>query len=227
MNLRFAACLLSFVLVVGCKKARPPTDVATHGSVHAVHHGDVAPTVSLTELGPAKDVVAVGALSELRGEVTIVDGKVWLAYSREDGTTRVESHDASDEKAAMLVSARVPQWQSVTMPRDVSDLDAELPKLALEHGLDPEQPFPFVIEGTAKDLSFHVIQGPQHRHIETKLPVARATFVGFYSARHGGVFTHMGQKTHVHVVLKEEQGTGHVDAATIRAGATLKLPSRS
>jgi hypothetical protein len=46
--------------------------------------------------------------------------------------------------------------------------------------------------------------------------------VGFYSAAHQGVFTHMGERTHLHAIVGD--ATGHVDALAIGAGATLRVP---
>ncbi len=46
--------------------------------------------------------------------------------------------------------------------------------------------------------------------------------VGFFSKEHGGVFTKPDSHLHLHFVSTSE--SGHVDALTVPAGATLLLP---
>jgi acetolactate decarboxylase len=225
--------VVAAVLLVACKSTPPPA-VSTYGSVNAVRQGKIGPTVTIAALGPANEVVAVGAMSELRGEITIVDSKVWLAYAREDGTTRVQSPTTSDEKVAFLVSARIPKWQTSTLAKEIlfTELDAAIEKLAEAAGLDVEQPFPFVVDGTVANLRFHIVDGTKlesgSSHAEASLSrtllVAKATLVGFYSKGHEGIFTNPGTRTHVHVVVPEGTVTGHVDDVAIRSGSTLRLP---
>lgn len=56
---------------------------------------------------------------------------------------------------------------------------------------------------------------------------ATGVLVGFYSSQHHGIFTHHGSDTHVHVVLAEENASGHVDGVTVGRGARLRLPAPS
>src|SRR5688572_4171827 len=72
--------------------------VSTFGHLRAVvHERDLAPKVKLAEVLARPHAYAVGALSELRGEVTIVDGVAWLAYPAAGGGARVEKVNSSDE----------------------------------------------------------------------------------------------------------------------------------
>jgi len=48
--------------------------------------------------------------------------------------------------------------------------------------------------------------------------------VGMYLAASHGVFTHPGESWHLHLMIAEEGKAGHVDTASLRAGAILKLP---
>lgn len=59
---------------------------------------------------------------------------------------------------------------------------------------------------------------------ELRLRQATGTLVGFYSSKDEGVITHAGSKTHVHCVVSEPQGAGHVDHVIVQAGATIKFP---
>jgi alpha-acetolactate decarboxylase len=240
--------VLAGVVFTAC--ATPPSPAAhregsmkvrTYGALRAMmHEGQTGPQVSLPDLRPGSHSYGVGALSELRGEVTILDDTVWLAYPGDDGKARVETVRASDEKAALLVVASVPAWKAVTLDEDVpfDSLDKAVETLAQNQNLDINEAFPVVIEGAFANLSAHVIDGRKisadaHSHQEhmrtalrTELAAATGTLVGFFSKHHHGVFTHMGSNTHFHVVLPGEKITGHVDQVLIRRGSTLKLPAQ-
>ncbi|MDY7092851.1 MAG: acetolactate decarboxylase [Acidobacteriota bacterium] len=213
--------------------------VETHGSLRAMmHEGAIGAAVSLNSLLPDPQVCAVGALAELAGEITVLGGQAYLAYPAA-GEPRVEVTGQSEAGAALLVSSRVTEWQSLTLeePIPFESLGAEIRRLASGAGFDVEGPFPFLVEGALEDLEWHVIDGSQlpegpsshqaHRSAGVRSSLARAdgTLVGFYSTEHQGVFTHMGSTTHVHCVLEDPVASGHVDHVTLPAGARLRLPA--
>jgi hypothetical protein len=51
-----------------------------------------------------------------------------------------------------------------------------------------------------------------------------ATILGVYSTTHGGVFTHHGQATHLHVVSDDERRSGHVDELALGPDSVAYLP---
>lgn len=238
---RLVSAVASLVLLLSsAAQAAPPafSEPKTYGQLHEIMMlGKTGPNVKLSEL-PRKDVYAVGALSALRGEVTIIDGAVWLSYGSPDGSIKVEQARASDETATLLVFAQVPKWQRVKLAQDIpfDKLDATIERVAKEKGIDPSKPFPVRIQAELTELKWHSLKGvaPKpggHTHAaHDQLVVTRTSakakgqLVGFFSTSHHGVFTHMGENTHLHVVLPAERHTGHVDAVTLKAGATLLLP---
>jgi acetolactate decarboxylase len=104
--------------------------------------------------------------------------------------------------------------------------------------LSLEGRLPFLVEGDFEELQWHVIDGRRlsgnetsHRdHLKAAVRHtsvrATGTLVGFYSPNDQGVFTHMGSKTHVHCVVGEPVGAGHVDHVDLPAGVTFKLPGK-
>jgi alpha-acetolactate decarboxylase len=220
--------------------AGPPafSEPKTFGQLHQIMMmGKSDPNVKLSEL-PAKNVYAVGALSGMRGEVTILDGAVWLSYGKTDGSIELARPKASAESATLLVYSQVSKWQKVQLPDDVpfAQLDATVERVAKERGIDTSKPFPVRIEGELAELKWHSLKGvaPQpggHSHadhdqlvVARALAKARGQLVGFFSTSHQGVFTHMGENTHFHVVLPAEKQMGHVDSVVLKKGATLLLP---
>lgn len=203
-----------------------------------MHEGKTGAAVNIGDLLPDPNMVAVGALAELAGEVTIIDGKAYLSYPDDGQSVRTEMLLQTKEAAALLVLARVPDWVNVVLDHDVrfENIDDEIWKLALKAEVPTETRFPYLIEGSFDDLRWHVIdgrrlkkEGSNHRdHLSASVQLsrdhARATLVGFYSTSDQGVFTHMGSRTHIHCVLEDPLSAGHVDHVNIPAGTTIRFP---
>jgi acetolactate decarboxylase len=198
-----------------------------------IHEGRIEARVAITEIA-RPHVYAVGALAGMEGEVAIVDGAVWIARGDARGGAAVAG--PTDEHAALLVAATVPAWTTVRIETDIpfEQLDARLEEYARRAGLDVERPFPFVFEGSLVDVRWHVLTGPPspgaspHDHTRNAIIGERAEMngvaVGFFSKHHQGVFTHMGQNVHAHVVDAPSSLVGHADTLSIRAGSVLRLP---
>jgi hypothetical protein len=89
------------------------------------------------------------------------------------------------------------------------------------------------VEGRCFDVSWHVLGGgaPGTGHddhmrgaVTGVLPEAEGTLVGFFSKHQERVMTHMGQRTHLHVMTSDHAIMGHADRAGIGAGSRLLLP---
>ena len=64
--------------------------VEVYGALRSMfHEGQTGPMVSLRTLLPNPDLYAVGALTELSGEITVLGGTTYLSYPDGD-TTRTE-----------------------------------------------------------------------------------------------------------------------------------------
>ena len=213
--------------------------VQTHGALRAMlHEGQTGATVTLDKILPNPNVYALGALADLSGEITVVGGKAYLA--RPDGTdaTRTETALQTNAAATLLVVSQVPAWHGIVTERPIrfEELDEAIATLATAAGMNIDERFPFLMEGSFDDLQWHVIDGHRltsgadsHQDhmagaIKTRLDRASGTLVGFYSANDMGVFTHMGSRTHIHCALDEPLATGHVDHVIIPVGTTVKFP---
>lgn len=218
-----------------------PPPVRTYGSLRGMmHDGATEPQVSLATVLGAQ-VYAVGALSELRGEVTVVDGRATLAYPSTGETLEIVEATESAEAAALLVSATVPEWQTVEVAEDIpyETLDGTIEELAAARGVDTRGRFAVLVRGGLADVQWHVIDGARatsetvHSHeghrrmaVRGELAESEGTLVGFFSKNDEGVFTHMGSSTHLHVVDLERGVSGHVDSVRIRKGASLSFPEQ-
>lgn len=239
----FLATNLVLALLAGCSTPHPETiAVQQHGGMREVmREGRTEPRVDLAEIaGPG--VMGVGALAGLAGEVTILDGEVWVARVDGDEVRTSGPSPVPGDRATLLTVATVPHWQQVECamsgPVTGSALERLVERTALEQGIDAGRPFPFVIEGVVEHLEIHCVNGfcP---HASGTLPAGRepwrwtsdrpvpARIVGFYAPDAPGVMTHHGTEIHVHALLDDagRVWTGHIDAVTLRPGASLRLPA--
>ncbi|MFT5422877.1 MAG: hypothetical protein ACI89L_000646 [Phycisphaerales bacterium] len=182
-------------------------------------------------------VVAVGALEGLAGEITVLDGKVWVTSF--DGDTLSTSGPAPDGEASatLLALARVPRW-SVTerIAEDATISDLVAGQVAAS-GLDTAGPFPFVLVPEFTSLELHVIRGycpagstPEDADtVPWRWESERAknvTIVGVYAPGQAGVMTHHGSDIHAHAILEIDghRVTAHIDEAKLSGVVRVRLP---
>lgn len=226
----------------GC--AERARHVVQHGEMRAVmRDGRTEGRVELHAVTARPHAYAVGALEGLHGEITIVDGATWVARVADDGPQatgpQVTGPRVSPgDRATLLTVAHVDAWRTsfIDEPLTGATLERFVRAAALDAGLDPAEPFPFLIEGGVTTLSVHVINGscpvagdpatiaaqPWRLTLEDR----RATIVGFHAEGSAGVMTHHGSNVHMHAVvtLDGRTLTGHVDEVSIDAGAVLSIP---
>jgi len=223
-------------------------EVETFGSIaQLVRDRDASAKVDLASVIRLPHAYALGSLEDLRGEITIIDGDVWLSYppARPGAAVKVVTTAGTNEAAAFLVATHADEradWTAIALPDGLASREAagRLAKWARERGLGgPEgRPVPFRLDGTFTSLTLAIVDGrlvppgPGTEEAMKKAQVietharARGTLVGFCSfAPAGSAFTHPGQPCHVHAVLSEERATGHAQDFVVAPGATLWMPT--
>ena len=221
-----------------------PFDLKYYGSFKKMMHmKKVDGVVDLKTAFDGSHIYGVGAIKNAEGEIAVYDSKAWLSYGKY-GMDKVTHEIPEGEQAMLLVTAEVKKWQELVVPKDMSE--PELYEFILEQakqsGINTETPFPFLIEGQLKDLTWHVINGTnsgsggghnqahgEHSFIKKLMGLKErspATLIGFYSANIQGVFTHPGESWHTHVIIKDEKKAGHVEKFGVLKNSTLKLPVR-
>lgn len=222
----------------------PDDGLIQFGSMHETigqqqHHG----RVRLGDVIREPNFFGVGALAELQGEISILDGKPIVTSIDHRGQLRSRNADADSLQATLLVGKRVERWHSVQAEQAIGadEVDQWIGKQAAAIGLDSKQPFPFVIEGEFTDVRLHVINGacPLHSRIKNKpiperqKPYIRenaslsGTVVGIFARDAVGKLTHPATTIHAHLIFSGEDGeqwTGHLERFGLAAKAKLKLP---
>ncbi len=205
-----------------------------------MREGKTEARIRLSDTVAAPHAYAVGALEGLAGEVTIVDGDVWVSRVAEDGELQVTGPTPlAEDSATLLTLGHVADWHRTAIERSVSgaDLESLIERFAQTKGLGTDKPFPFRIEGQLTDIELHVINGycpiatdpageskKPWRQINSE-PVS-ANIIGFYAPNAVAVMTHHGTSVHAHgiVTVDGRKLIGHVDSVTVEPGATLFVP---
>lgn len=230
------------LLVCGC--ASRQVSVKQFGEMHEVLSGGPAQAAGLVELKDVLDqprAVGVGALAGLEGEITIRDGRAWVARPLGASLRMNGPSSDSSEQAALLTVAYVENWRDVPIDAALSGeaLETFIAEQAAAAGIDAGKPFPFQIEGELTDLRLHVINGDCPMRPGAKLAADRqpwrheadrptaGTIVGFYAVDSVGKLTHPGTRLHAHALLDVggREITGHVERLALAEGAVLKLPA--
>jgi len=207
--------------------------VSWEGTLKAVHHGDVSGKVSLQEFSDKKHLYAVGPVAELGGEITVIDSNFHITRVRHG---EIKTDNDLTTSASFLVWSEVSSWRSPIMLGESADNQDHLEKLidslASEKGIDTTKPFPFMIDGTAKSADYHILApktsnsaASDHRSNAKTITLkdVPVRIIGFFSKNHGGIFTHMGSMTHLHI-LDNNGHSGHVDAIALDSKAMILFP---
>lgn len=235
--------LVLLLFLAGCESSPPPANPVWNGRIdiygtmrEVMLEGQTQGRVELAPLQGDRDLVGIGSLSGLEGEVVLLDGVAWCTRPGKLGALETRAGVDPGTRAAMLVTARVPRWTIINLPQGLAlaELETCLEYTANTNGLGRVETFPFLIEGAFSDVRAHVLDGrcpeagpgpAETEPVRRLLPLAHGRLVGFYSRLPAGTLTHAGQKTHVHLLLKEGGAlVAHVDDLRVSPGAVLKLP---
>jgi alpha-acetolactate decarboxylase len=219
---------------------------ASSSTLNFQHYGNFANAIKQNDLDGVVDIstallsphtYAVGAIADGKGEITTIDSKVFLSYGK-NGLGRAINNIPAKEKAFLLVTAQVNDWQKITIPEDMSESELYKFILTQSHKARPNSnsSFPFLLEGNFQNLTWHITNGrnaefrghgsekPFFNLLTRQQEQTDAQIVGFYSAETQGVFTHPGTSWHLHTIFSDENKAGHVDSVSVRRNTTLKLP---
>ena len=240
-NIVFQALLLFLVLFYS-KSCLPVNSdssgfkVEYHGALRdMMRKGDITAKVDLEVFDTVKHFYALGAMENLKGEIQIFDGQPYNTIVIGDSL----SVDTSfGKKATLLVHASVKSWSKHLIPDAIStheQLEDFIERSARATQINVNKPFPFLIEGNARTIDWHVIDwkegDTEHTHekhissgLSGSLENREVEILGFYSNSHHAVFTHHTTNMHMHVKTTDGEIAGHVDDIVPGNGIILKLP---
>ena len=214
-----------------------PLAISVYGNFRAmVQTQDFAPKAQLGSLVQRGATEAVGAVAGLRGEITVVAGRLVVTY----GMPCPTCGEPGEESATLLAAARVTAWhRPVMLPSDLAGpaLDAFIVAQARAAGVDVTRPFPVRMRGMLIGVRMHVLRasnphfkghGSGHAMADQEeISAGRLAgdVVGFFAPPSAqGVITHPGEPFHYHWVDTGRTRTAHLDAFGMAKGAELLLP---
>ncbi|MCA9244785.1 MAG: acetolactate decarboxylase [Phycisphaerales bacterium] len=233
-----AACAIALLTTLGGCAANHVGVTQYGGMREVLRDGATQARVKLADASRTPHAYGVGALANLEGEVTILNGDVWVARKAGADLRMTGPAVVASDQATLLTLTSVDNWTDVALPAHLSglDLEAEIERIAQQNGVDTSKPFPFLIEGEITKLEAHVIAGgcpmsgaadnPEPWRLSIDAPT-KGTLVGFFANDQAGVMTHHGSRTHMHVImtLDDRTITAHVEEASVAAGSVLRLPA--
>lgn len=187
------------------------------GALREVMHGNLEVTAAISKKDDIAYLFGLGPNDSLRGEITIMDGEIYLSKVGADGHPEVNTVDGI--RAPFFVLSAVEHWSGSTLLETIQHPKGLESYLVMAYHMQRE-PFAFIIEGTIASLTYHIqdlpLEIPEgadlHGFKKTyELEDTEVKILGFYSPGHQGVFTHKDSKIHLHFVSKDKKYSGHVD----------------
>ncbi len=231
--------ILFAVLVLACQSPKKETTeytVAYQGALHGImKDGDLSAKAQLVDFKDQKHFYALGSVENLKGEIQVFNSQ---PYVTSVGKNTLHIDKTFTKKAAQLVYATVPEWETIKIPQEVrsyEQVEGFIKEMAVERGIDVSNPFPFLLEGQAAEFRWHVINWREgdtnHTYKKHKntgmygtMKNKQVTILGFYSTAHKEIITHHDTNMHMHIKLEGNGVGGHVDELTIERGMLLKIP---
>ncbi|SFR33917.1 acetolactate decarboxylase [Robiginitalea myxolifaciens] len=229
---------LLLIVLVSCNNNKEPMGKVYHnGALRTLMKGDLNTVVQLDSLKGKDNLYALGAASNLKGEIQIFNGSPVNARVENE---KIIIDSSFDESASLLVYAQIPVWTEITIPASVKTkvaLEEFIQVSAMNKGLDMGRPFPFLVEGEISSLDWHVIDWPEgdtlHTHekhrnsgLNGTIKEKEVEIIGFFSLHHKTVFTHHSTNIHIHFKTEDRSLAGHVDDLQLGNDTKLKLPKK-
>jgi len=232
--------LIIFLLIVAsnaCTTIENPK-VEIYGALfEMMHQGNLSTRIDLNSLKEKKHTYGLGALTDLKGEILIMDSNVFISSETNNGDINISN--SYNHQAALFVQSQVSKWQSIELPsfvHTVTKLEDYIESEAKRYGLDIEKPLPFIISGVIPDVKWHIINWPEgdteHTHIKHinsglsgHLKDTSMKILGFYSKHHKAIFTHHTTNVHMHFLTNDKKISGHIDEISFDGNQQLFFPN--
>ena len=233
----FTLCFLG-LLIYSCGKDKEQEPSPSKG-VHAVSDmknvmmkGDLSGKIDIDTLKKNKQLLGLGPIAQMKGEITLLNGKTYSSSFNEKDSSIVTSID-TEVSAPFFVYSYEKDLEPMEVPRKVKKI-GQLEDWIAEHIREDARAFGFTVDTHIKEANVHIqnlpdsvnVKSPQDVHIgqyKTRLTDRDVELIGFYSDDHHGIFTHHGTNLHVHLVDTKNNMTAHLDAMDME-NAKVHLP---
>ena len=188
--------------------------------------GQLEGNIHLDTIANKSNVVGLGPLEYLGGEIIIMDGKSYKSMVRSDSSMEVV--ETFNVKAPFFAHTDISNWSEELLDVDIQTI--QLLESFLDNKMsESSQPFMFKLAGFVKEATIHVVNlpagakvsSPNDAHkglVKYQMENKEAEIVGFFSKEHKGIFTHHDTYLHMHLITKDKQMMGHLDELSIEKG---------
>ncbi len=233
------AVILTFALacicILSCNSQKSYNAVTVGEMENLIKKGDMSTHISLQDLASKSDIYAIGSATNLKGFIVIEDGRPYTSFVHGNSV----SIDSSwNTEATLLVYAQVEEWKEISLPAAVlnwKQLENFVMTSAKNENINANEPFPFLLKGTAQKINWRVSDWKENDKEVTNKKVKNSglkgeasnvhtTILGFYCTKQYRVLAEHNTKMHLHFVSNDKTVSGHVDDLTLAGGMTLYLP---
>lgn len=208
-------------LTISCGDSIRQTEVQSVSAMkNVMWKGELDAKVKLDSLNK-NGLYGIGPLEGLRGEISILDGQVYVSTIKDNKQMQVEVKP--DAGAAFFVYANAKKFKSVKLSDDVTNLKQLNRFLSENHNTDDA--YVFKLEGEIESGKIHVqnlppnteVSSPKEAHqgqVNFELNKTKVKMIGFYSNSAKGIYTHHDTNIHVHLLSEDKTIMGHCDAVS-------------
>jgi acetolactate decarboxylase len=230
--------ILSCLFLFSCNSKKSYNAITVGEEEDLIKKGDMSTHISIKQLESSPHLFAIGSVTNLKGFIVIDDGHPITSYV-ENGQVKIDS--SWNTEATLLVYAQAEQWKEISIPASIKiwrDLEAFVLQSAKDNQINPDEPFPFLLKGTAESLNWRVTDWDSNDKKITNKKVKNSglkgtatnvntTIVGFYCTKQYRVLADRTTKLHLHFASDDRQVSGHVDDIALSGGMKLLLPVES
>lgn len=229
-------CILALmIMITPAYPQHAAHDIRIVGAMKNVMRlGQLGPVIDLDTLSNREHLTGMGPLAYLRGEITIIDGRSYVATVLTDTTMKVE--ETYHASAPFFGYTRIAQWTARPLPESIQTF-RQLEQFLDSISRTSPRPFFFALHGIVASATVHVMNLPDGMQVESPedartgqrqytVHAAEAEVIGFFSTEHATIFTHHDTYLHMHLITADRKFMGHLDEISFKNGpVTLYLPA--
>lgn len=216
-------------LVLNASEIQCKTQIQSFGNMAKMSKGDFSANVLFKDVKFTKNSLGYGPGKNREYEISILDGKIYMARPQENGKTLVRHIAKKDDGAAMLQVTNVKKWIKYKTLDEIDSVDSlnfELDDIVEESSCGADIIMPFKIVGTTSmvkwsmDTNNHRVDTMQNQNVAIE---------GIYTKskeNKAKYFMVKGTNTHIHVILTNKDLAGHLKDLNLNKGAKLYLPTK-
>lgn len=199
-----------------------------------VYKGDQNSKVELNEYSNLKDFYALGILENQQGVITIINSEPYV--SNIDGYLK-NRDQIFDQNACFFVSSVMELWTSVNVTdvfNSKVNFDEFLIEKAIEQEIDPEQPFPFLLEGKVSELNWKLLgvnptteSVGSERILTGSLQGEMVRIIGFFDKNNKNQIAEGDNQVNMNFIAKNGAISGHVVDFITSKKMVLRLPKKN